>query len=73
MRGNTTSKVKPPVFSHGLQLQALDAAHPKGDRFFAAIAGLVSGNLCHEAVLVLDVAVRMGIKVFPAPAALHSE
>jgi hypothetical protein len=46
-----------------LQLQGIDVAHPKGDRFFAVVAGLVSGNLCHEAVLVIDVAVRMGIKV----------
>ena len=44
------------------ELQGLDAAHPKGDRFFAVIAGMVSGSLCHEAVMVIDVAVRMGIK-----------
>jgi len=44
------------------ELQGLDAAHPKGDRFFAVVAGMVSGGLCREAVMVIDVAVRMGIK-----------
>jgi hypothetical protein len=30
---------------------------------------MISGVLCHDAVLVIDVAVRMGIKVFPEAAA----
>jgi hypothetical protein len=62
MRGKV-SYTRTVFLSYFLQLQGLDAAHPKGDRFFAVIASFVSGSLCHDAVMVIDVAVRMGIKV----------